>query len=76
MGPAGFAQENIGQIPPGEERSGDYTIQVEGREVPVYAVKVAPADPALRWKAMDDKVRSAEFSTRRPSATSTCTGRP
>jgi len=61
MGPAGFAQENIGQIPPGEERSGDYTIQVEGREVPVYAVKVAPADPALRWKAMDDKVRSAEF---------------
>ena len=60
-GLAGFAQENIGQIPAGEERSKDYTVQVEGRDIPVYAVKVAPADPARRWKAMDDKVRSAEY---------------
>jgi len=60
-GPAGFAQENIGQIPVGEERSKDYTVQVAGRDVPVYAVKVAPADRERRWKAMDDKVRSAEY---------------
>ena len=60
-GLAGLAQENIGQIPAGEERSKDYTVQVEGRDIPVYAVKVAPADPARRWKAMDDKVRSAEY---------------
>jgi len=60
-GPAGWAQENIGQIPAGEERSKDYTVQVGGRDIPVYTVKVAPADPARRWKAMDDKVRSAEY---------------
>jgi hypothetical protein len=58
---AGFAQENIGQIPAGEEQSNDYTVQVEGRDIPVYAVKVAPADQGRRWKAMDDKVRSAEY---------------
>jgi hypothetical protein len=34
---------------------------VESRQIPVYAVKVAPADPIRRWKAMDDKARSAEF---------------
>ena len=60
-GPAGRAQENIGQIPASEERSKDYVVQVQGRDIPVYAVKVAPADPARRWKAMDDKVRSAEY---------------
>ena len=27
----------------------------------MYAVKVAPADPARRWKAMDDKVNSAQY---------------
>ncbi len=61
MGSAGLAQENIGQIPAGEERSKEYTVQVAGRDVPVYAVKVAPADRERRWKAMDDKVRSAEY---------------
>ncbi len=60
-GSAAFGQENIGQIPAGEERSEAYTVQVEGQDVPVYTVKVAPADPARRWKAMDDKVRSAEY---------------
>jgi hypothetical protein len=60
-GSAGLAQENIGQIPAGEEQSQDYTVEVAGRTVPVYAVRVAPADPARRWKAMDDKVRSAEY---------------
>jgi hypothetical protein len=61
VGSAGLAQENIGRIPAGEERSKDFTVQVEGQDIPVYAVKVAPADPARRWKAMDDKVRSAEY---------------
>ncbi len=60
-GAAGWAQENIGLVPAGEEPSKDYTVRVEGRDIPVYAVKVAPADPARRWKAMDDKVRSAEY---------------
>ncbi|HSV99794.1 MAG TPA: glycosyl hydrolase family 28 protein [Sedimentisphaerales bacterium] len=27
----------------------------------MYAVKVAPGAPALRWKAMDDKVNSAQY---------------
>lgn len=57
----GLAQDNIGEIPAGEERSSAYTVQVAGRDVPVYTAKVAPADPALRWKAMDDKVHSAEY---------------
>jgi len=58
---AGFGQENIGRIPTGEEQSNDYTVQVNGVDIPLYAVKVAPADPALRWKAMDDKVNSAQY---------------
>jgi len=61
MGRVGLAQQNIGQIPAGEERSRDYTVQVAGRDIPVYTAKVAPADPARRWKAMDDKERSAEY---------------
>jgi hypothetical protein len=44
-----------------EEPSPNYTVLVEGRQIAVYAVKVAPADPSRRWKAMDDKVHSAEF---------------
>lgn len=59
---AGLAQENIGQIPAAEERSKDYTVQVEGVDIPMHAVKVAPADPILRWKAMDNKVNSAQYS--------------
>ena len=51
----------IGPAAAGEELSRDYTVTVEGKPVPVYTVKVAPADPARRWKAMDDKVHSAEF---------------
>ena len=51
----------IGPAAAGEELSRDYTVTVEGKPVPVYTVKVAPADPARRWKAMDDKIHSAEF---------------
>jgi hypothetical protein len=34
---------------------------VGSQDIPVYAVKVAPADKALRWKAMDDKINSAKY---------------
>ena len=60
-GRPGLAQENIGSVPASEERSKEYTVQVAGRDIPVFAVKVAPADRDRRWKAMDDKVRSAEY---------------
>jgi hypothetical protein len=51
----------IAAAPAGEVLSKDYRVQVEGREVPVYVARVAPADPARRWKAMDDKANSADF---------------
>jgi hypothetical protein len=34
---------------------------VENQTVPVYSAKVGPADPARRWKAMDDKAHSADY---------------
>ncbi len=57
----GHVQAAISPATPGEEPSRDYTVMVEGQQVPVYAVKVAPADPVRRWTAMDDKVHSAAF---------------
>ncbi|MGO9203003.1 MAG: glycosyl hydrolase family 28 protein [Limisphaerales bacterium] len=47
--------------PAEEALSKDFTVQVEGEPVPVYVAKVAPRDPERRWKAMDDKVHSAEY---------------
>jgi hypothetical protein len=47
--------------PLGEELSKEYAVKVEGQEVPVYIAKVAPAEPARRWKAMDDKANSADY---------------
>ena len=47
--------------PAGEELSKDFSVKVEGKEAPVYVAKVAPAAPALRWKAMDDKAHSADY---------------
>ena len=47
--------------PAGEELSKQFSVQIEGREVPVYVAKVASADPARRWKAMDDKANSANY---------------
>ena len=58
---AGNAAVNVAAAVAGEELSHDYSVMVEGKAVPVYVAKVAPADPARRWKAMDDKVRSADF---------------
>jgi hypothetical protein len=40
--------------PAGEEMSKDYAVSVQGKEVPVYVTRVAPADDARRWKAVDD----------------------
>jgi hypothetical protein len=50
--------------PAGEEMSKDCAVQVEGQAVPVYVAKVAPAEPARRWKAMDDKAKSADYFDR------------
>ncbi|MBN2507522.1 MAG: endo-polygalacturonase [Verrucomicrobia bacterium] len=50
--------------PVGEELSKDYSVRVEGQEVPVYVARVAPAEPARRWKAMDDKAKSADYFER------------
>ncbi len=47
--------------PAGEDLSKDYSVRVEGQSLPVYVAKVGPADPARRWKAMDDKAQSAEY---------------
>jgi hypothetical protein len=47
--------------PGDEELSKTFTAEVEGKTVPVYVAKVAPADPKQRWKAMDDKARSADY---------------
>ena len=47
--------------PAGEELSTNYLVTVEGQGVPVYLAKVAPIDPARRWKAMDDKTNSANY---------------
>jgi hypothetical protein len=49
--------------PAGEELSRDYAVEIEGQSAPVYVAKVAPIDPALRWKAMDDKTNSAAYYT-------------
>jgi hypothetical protein len=45
----------------GEELSKDYIVKADGQEVPVYVARVAPAELARRWKAMDDKARSADY---------------
>lgn len=47
--------------PPGETLSSEYHVSVDGQKVPVYMAKVAPADAARRWKAMDDKKNSADY---------------
>ena len=47
--------------PAGEELSKDFGVQVEGKRIPVYVAKVAPAELERRWKAMDDKAHSADY---------------
>jgi hypothetical protein len=52
---------SVHHAPTGEELSRDYTVQVDGQDVPVYIAKVASADRTLRFRAMDDKAHSADY---------------
>lgn len=54
-------QVTIYPAPAGEEMSTNFAVTVSGKALPVYVAKVASADPALRWKAMDDKTNSANY---------------
>ena len=47
--------------PAGEELSKDYAIEVDGQKAPVCLARVAPQEPAKRWKGMDDKANSAQY---------------
>ncbi len=47
--------------PEGEELSKDFSVLVGGETAPAYIARVAPEEPALRWKAMDDKANSADY---------------
>jgi polygalacturonase len=47
--------------PAGETLSTLYTVTAQGKKVPVYTAKVAPADIVQRAKAMDDKLNSASY---------------
>ena len=51
----------IWPAPEGEELSRAFTVAVEGQETPVYVARVAPENPELRWKAMDDNANSADY---------------
>jgi len=62
--PVWAAGVRVYPAPAGEELSRDYAVEIEGQPAPVYAAKVAPADPAQRWKAMDDKTNL--FRARHP----------
>ncbi len=44
--------------PPGEPLSSAYKVQVEGRDVPAYQLRVAPEDKNLRIKGVDDKTQN------------------
>jgi len=55
------ANVRVCPAPEGENLSKDFRVTVEDQPVPVYLAKVAPADPARRWKAMDDKGNSADY---------------
>lgn len=61
QGESRAAAVNVYPAPGGEELSKDYTVQVEGRESPVYVARVSPADEQARWKGMDDKKNSADY---------------
>lgn len=59
--PAAAANVTIYPAPAGEGLSTNFTLAVEEQPVAVYEAKVAAAEPALRWKAMDDKTNSAKY---------------
>lgn len=55
------AAVTIAPAPAGEEMSADFSVAVDGKPLPVYVARVAPAETARRWKAMDDKANSADY---------------
>lgn len=59
--PAEPSDFTIYSAPLGETLSSDCKLAVGGRDCPVYAARVAPADKQRRWQAMDDKKNSAAF---------------
>ncbi len=60
-GPARAADVTVYPAPQDEVLSTDYAVQVDGHDSPVYVARVAPADPARRWRGMDDKKNSADY---------------
>ena len=60
---AGDAASNVRvwALPAGEPVSRDFKVEAEGQPVFVEVTHVAPADDKLRWKAMDDKMHSADY---------------
>ena len=48
-------------MPADEPASRDFKVAVDGQPVFVCVTHVAPADDKLRWKAMDDKVHTADY---------------
>ena len=59
-----FSAKKPGRVypsPPGEIMSTAYKVSVSGQRVLVFEAKVAPSDEQLRWKAMDDKKKSADY---------------
>jgi len=48
-------------MPKGEAPNTTYKIFVSGKTVPVYSARVGAADPARRFKAVDDLMHSADY---------------
>ena len=48
-------------LPSDEPASSDFKVEVDGQPVFVCLAHVAPADPRLRWKAMDDVSHSGDY---------------
>jgi|GEM_PF-4066607 len=47
--------------PPREPLSTEFTLRVDGQNVPVHVAKVASADPVLRFKSVDDVPNSGKY---------------
>jgi len=69
------AEVKVWPAPAGESLSKDYVVSVDGVSCPVYAAKVASAEPAKRWAAMDDRKNSADYFGLASFATFDMTGR-
>ncbi|HSU66030.1 MAG TPA: glycosyl hydrolase family 28 protein [Tepidisphaeraceae bacterium] len=59
---AAESRVHVVPAPVGAPLSKDFSVRVEGADVPVYLARVAPGDDARRWKAMDDAARSGDYA--------------